>query len=60
MAEILFFMAVLIFIAGINRGFCFHSLIYGTGGIDCKKCGHQTYFFPLLWLYKILGRVEEI
>lgn len=43
---------------------CFHKLTTGGGGmgdgIDCKKCGLSTYYFPWLWFYKLIGRVSGV
>ena len=51
-------------IVAMNGGVCRHRLIEGGGcmgdGIDCEKCDLSTYYFPLLWLYKLVGRVKNI
>lgn len=45
-----------------NGGVCFHSLVKGYrmgDKITCEKCSMTVYYFPLLWLYKLLGRVKS-
>jgi hypothetical protein len=61
-----FILLVVIIAANINmNGVCFHQLTGGHGlmgdAYTCSKCGESKYeeCFPFLWLYKILGRVEE-
>jgi len=64
---IIFVTVLALFLLGIfllGNGLCYHKLIHyqwGDGdGVGCSKCGLATYYFPLLWLYRLIGRVEDI